>query len=118
MASEKLDLANEQCVPCQGQTPPMAINEAVKILSNLHEGWSINSVGHLERVVLVKNFLEALEVAVKLGAVAEEVGHHPDLLVSYGKLRVEIWTHKIGGLHHNDFVLAAKFDVALLAHGV
>ena len=91
----------------------MAVSEAQKVLSNLHEAWSRNSAGHLERVFLLKNFIEPLELAVKLGAIAEAAGHHPDLLVSYGKLRVEIWTHKIGGLSHADFVLAAKFDEVL-----
>ncbi len=110
MNNEKIDLAREKCVPCQGGVPPMAINEAQKVLSSLHEGWSINSAGHLERIFLVRNFADALNLAVKLGGVAEDAGHHPDLLVSYGKLRAEIWTHKIGGLSRSDFVLAAKFD--------
>lgn len=115
--AEKINLAKEPCLPCEGHTPPMAINEATKLLPHLHEGWSINSVGHLERVFLVKNFLDALKLAVKVGAVAEEAGHHPDLLVSYGKLRIEIWTHKISGLHRSDFVLAAKLDEAFGSYG-
>jgi len=110
MSNEKVDLAKENCVPCQGGVPPMAISEAQKVLANLHAGWAINSMGHLERVFLVRNFADALSLAVTLGAVAENAGHHPDLLVSYGKLRAEIWTHKIGGLSRSDFVLAAKFD--------
>jgi len=108
--SEKVNLSKEKCEPCEGGVPPMAMPEAQKILANLHEGWSINTVGHLERVFLLKNFKESLELAVKLGEIAEQAGHHPDLLVSYGKLRAEIWTHKIGGLSRADFVLAAKFD--------
>ncbi|HXW54046.1 MAG TPA: 4a-hydroxytetrahydrobiopterin dehydratase [Myxococcota bacterium] len=108
--NEKIDLAREQCIPCQGGVPPMSIIEAQKMLPSLNEGWSVNSAGHLERVFLVRNFVEALNLANSLGKVAEDNGHHPDLLVSYGKLRAEIWTHKIGGLSRADFVLAAKFD--------
>ncbi len=108
--NEVCDLAAEKCEPCQGGTPPMAINEALKILPSLNEAWALNSMGHLERVFLVKNFTEAMKLAVKLGTIADQAGHHPDLLVSYGKLKAEIWTHKIGGLSRADFVLAAKFD--------
>lgn len=108
--NEVCDLALEKCEPCQGGTPPMAINEALKILASLNEAWSLNSVGHLERTFLLKNFAEAMKLATKLAAISDQEGHHPDLLVSYGKLRAEIWTHKIGGLSRADFVLAAKFD--------
>jgi 4a-hydroxytetrahydrobiopterin dehydratase len=107
------NLAMEQCIPCQGNEPPMALPEAKKLLDQLHPEWSINSAGHLERVILLKNFETSVNLAVKLGEVAEQAQHHPDLLVSYGKLRIEIWTHKISGLSRADFVLAAKFDVAL-----
>lgn len=110
MTAEKIELAKERCEPSEGGSPPMAITEAQKILRNLHEGWSLNNAGHLERVFLLKNFAESIELAVKLAAVAEQENHHPDLLVSYGKLRAEIWTHNIGGLSRADFVLAAKFD--------
>jgi 4a-hydroxytetrahydrobiopterin dehydratase len=113
MSHEKTELAKEECIPCQGGVPPLAISEAQKVLTKLHEGWSINAAGHLERVFLLKNFVESLALAVKLGGIAENAGHHPDLLVSYGKLRAEIWTHKIGGLTRSDFVLAAKFDEIL-----
>lgn len=110
MTDEQCSLAQEKCLPCQGGVPPMALNEAQKILSELHKAWSLNSAGHLERVFLFKNFAEPLALAVLFGKIADEAGHHPDLLISYGTLRVEIWTHKIAGLTRADFVLAAKFD--------
>ncbi len=112
MNSTKSSLAQEMCIPCQGNEAPMALPEAKKILAELHKDWSINSVGHLERVFLLKNFAESLAFAMKFGRVAELAGHHPDLLISYGQLRVEIWTHKISGLSRADFVLAAKIDEA------
>jgi 4a-hydroxytetrahydrobiopterin dehydratase len=110
MKDQKNNLAKDSCIPCQGGIPPMPLEEAHQILQELDKGWSINKVGHLERTILVKNFSQALEVAVKLGAIADQENHHPDLLVSYGKIVVEIWTHKIQGLTRSDFVLAAKFD--------
>lgn len=113
MNEEHRNLAEEHCIPCQGNESPMAIPEAKTLLANLHEGWSINSAGHIERVFLLKNFAESLALAVKLGRIAESAGHHPDLLVSYGQLRAEIWTHKISGLSRADFVLAAKFDAVV-----
>lgn len=112
---DKIDLAHETCLPCQGGVAPMPMPEALNLLKNLNIAWSINSLGHLERIFLVKNFKEALNLANKLGDTAEEAKHHPDLLVSYGKLKVEIWTHKIDGLTKSDFILAAKFDQALAA---
>jgi 4a-hydroxytetrahydrobiopterin dehydratase len=108
--SDKIDLSKESCVPCQGGISPMPLPEAQKLLKNLHVEWSINSLGHLERIFLLKNFTQAINLAVKLGEVAEGEGHHPDLFVSYGKLKAEIWTHKIDGLTKSDFILAAKFD--------
>jgi 4a-hydroxytetrahydrobiopterin dehydratase len=94
----------------------MALPEAKKLLALLHQAWSINSAGHLERVFLLKNFIESLALAQKLGEIAERAGHHPDLLVSYGQLRAEIWTHKINGLSRADFVLAAKIDEVVHEH--
>lgn len=91
----------------------MAMTEARKILDQLHVEWSINSLGHLERVFLVKNFSEALHLANRLGDIAIEQAHHPDFLVCYDKLKAEIWTHKVDGLTRADFVLAAKFDQAM-----
>lgn len=111
--SEKENLSAETCIPCSGWTPPMAIPEALKLLENLDKGWSINSVGHLERVVLLKNFAQSIKLAVSIGEVADSQGHHPDLQVSYGKLGIEIWTHKINGLSRADFVLAAKLDALI-----
>jgi 4a-hydroxytetrahydrobiopterin dehydratase len=113
MPSDKIELAKESCLPCQGGVPPMAMTEAQKLLMELHAEWSINNLGHLERVFLVKNFMEALNLASTLGHIAERENHHPDFLVSFGKLKAEIWTHKVDGLTRADFVLAAKFDQAI-----
>jgi 4a-hydroxytetrahydrobiopterin dehydratase len=108
--SEKENLCGEVCIPCSGGTPPMPMQEAMNLLKSLDKNWSINSVGHLERVVLLKNFSEAVRLTVSIGEIADKEKHHPDLTVSYGKLGIEIWTHKINGLSRADFVLAAKLD--------
>lgn len=113
---EKSDLAREMCEPAESGMAPMSLNDAKKILPLLDPAWAINSAGHLERVFLTKNFMVSLELAVKLGAIAEKANHHPDLFVSYGKLKVEIWTEKVSGLSRADFVLAAKFD-EVIGHG-
>ena len=110
MANDTLDLGDEACLPCDPNQPPMALPEASRILKRLHEGWSINNMGRLERVFLLKDFQESLKLGCDLGEIALKADHYPDLLIAYGTLRVEIWTHKIGGLTRADFVLAAKFD--------
>jgi 4a-hydroxytetrahydrobiopterin dehydratase len=115
MSAEKCDLSGEECEPCRGGVPPMPMSEAKKLLENLDQAWAINGFGHLERTVLVKNFTQAMDMAVTLGKIADKSGHHPDLLVTYGALKIEIWTHKISGLSRADFVLAAKFDSVLLS---
>lgn len=109
MSEEKLDLANEPCIT-EGIELAMGLAEAMKLLPLLDPAWSINQAGHLERVYLLKNFKESIQLAKLLGEIAEEAQHFPDLWLSYGKLRAELWTHKISGLSRADFVLAAKFD--------
>jgi 4a-hydroxytetrahydrobiopterin dehydratase len=73
----------------------------------------LNAPGHLERTYTFKNFAEAMAFANRVGDIAEAEGHHPDLHVSWGRCRVEVWTHKIGGLTESDFYFAAKADRAL-----
>jgi 4a-hydroxytetrahydrobiopterin dehydratase len=102
------ELARRRCVPCEGGTPPLAEDEARRLLAAL-PGWSLEG-GHLVRSYRFKDFKAALAFANRVGAIAEEEGHHPDLLVAWGKVRIELWTHDIGGLSENDFILAAKID--------
>jgi 4a-hydroxytetrahydrobiopterin dehydratase len=78
------------------------------LLGQLGGGWSINAAGHLERLYTFKNFIQAMNFANRIGDVAEEAGHHPDLYVAWGRCGIEIWTHKIDGLAEADFILAAK----------
>ena len=105
-----MGLADNQCVPCRGGVPPVEPAKAKELLVQLEQGWAFNTQGHLEREYSFKNFAEALEFVNKVGAIAEDQGHHPDLFLAWGKCKVEIWTHKIQGLTESDFFFAAKAD--------
>ena len=105
-----MDLADNKCVPCRGGVPPMEKVKAEEFLHQLESGWFLNKAGHLERLFKFKNFARALTFVNKVGAVAEEEGHHPDFYLAWGKCRIEIWTHKINGLTESDFFMAAKAD--------
>jgi 4a-hydroxytetrahydrobiopterin dehydratase len=84
--------------------------KAEEMLKQLDSGWALNKDGHLERFYTFKDFAQALAFVNKVGAVAEEEGHHPDLYLAWGKCKVELWTHKIHGLTESDFYMAAKSD--------
>lgn len=105
-----MGLADQKCVPCRGGVPPMEATKAQDLLKQLDRGWSLNRDGHLERLYTFKDFAQALAFVNKVGAVAEQEGHHPDLYLAWGKCKVEVWTHKINGLTESDFYLAAKAD--------
>ena len=103
------DLANRQCVPCRGGVPPMKGAEINEFASQLHE-WEVVHEHHLKKTFKFKNFREALDFVIRIGELAEEQGHHPDICFGWGKAEITIWTHKIDGLTESDFVLAAKID--------
>ena len=107
-----MNLADNKCVPSRSGSAPMDKNKAEEMLGLLEDGWSLNRDGHLEKEYKFKNFARALAFVNKVGAVAEEENHHPDLYLAWGKCRVEIWTHVINGLAESDFFLAAKSDRA------
>lgn len=106
------DLAEQSCVPCKGGVPPMEAEEAERLIARLDEGWDVVETHHLERTYEFPDFAEALAFVNAIGEIAEEQGHHPDIHLAWGRVGVEIWTHKIDGLTESDFVLAAKFDRA------
>lgn len=108
-----MSLADRNCVPCKRGVPPMERARAEEFLSELDEGWRLNTEGHLERTYTFSNFVDAIAFANRVGDIAEDENHHPDLHVAWGKCTVEIWTHKIQGLTESDFYFAAKADRAL-----
>ena len=103
------DLASQTCVPCRGGVPPLT-GSALQALGAQVPGWKIVNEHHLEKTFTFPDFAQALGYVNKVGAMAEEQGHHPDLLLAWGKVVVTTWTHKIDGLTESDFVLAAKCD--------
>jgi 4a-hydroxytetrahydrobiopterin dehydratase len=109
-AAIMLTLANEKCVPCRGGVPPLKGKELGALTRELGGDWRVIDEHHLEKEFRFANFVEALAFTNKIGVIAEEQGHHPDIYLAWGKVRVTIWTHKIDGLTRSDFVLAAKID--------
>lgn len=111
-----MSLADNKCVPCRGGVPPLEPAKIKELLGQLESGWELNNEGHIQRLYSFKDFSEALAFVNRVGAIAEDEGHHPDLYLAWGKCKVEIWTHKIQGLTESDFYLASKADRAYQAH--
>jgi 4a-hydroxytetrahydrobiopterin dehydratase len=103
------DLASRECVPCRGGVPPLRGQEIQQLIKEL-DGWDVVREHHLRKAYEFKNFREALEFVNRVGELAEEQGHHPDILLAWGRVEITIWTHKIDGLTESDFILAAKID--------
>jgi 4a-hydroxytetrahydrobiopterin dehydratase len=103
------DLASKTCVPCKGGVPPLAAKELEALAKQVPE-WKVVNGHHLMRLFTFPDFRQALAFVNKVGEIAEEQGHHPDILLSWGKAEITTWTHKIDGLTESDFILAAKID--------
>lgn len=106
-------LAEVKCEPCDQATAPLQGKELENLHRELGADWKIVSNHHLEKLFKFKDFAGALDFTNKIGAIAEEIGHHPDIYLTWGKVRVEIFTHSVNGLTKNDFILAAKFEKAM-----
>ena len=106
-------LAQETCIPCRGGVPPLKGEELDALQEKLGNGWQIINEHHLEKEYIFADFRQALDFTVKVGEVAENQGHHPDIYLVWGKVKLTIWTHKIDGLTESDFILAAKADQEL-----
>ena len=104
------DLTAKSCVPCSLGTPVLEENEIIDYMKNLAEEWKVFDNKRIERKLKFKDFREALDFTVKVGELAEKEGHHPDILLSWGRVVLTLTTHKIGGLSDNDFILASKID--------
>ena len=104
------ELAAMECVPCRGGVPPLQGEEIHQLQEKLKGDWRVIEEHHLEKEFTFKDFRDALTFTNKVGELAEQQGHHPDLCLSWGKVTVTIWTHKIGGLSESDFIMAAKID--------
>ncbi|MGE3269375.1 MAG: 4a-hydroxytetrahydrobiopterin dehydratase [Chloroflexota bacterium] len=102
-------LTSRHCVPCEGGVPALTAGEITPLLAQL-EGWAVVDGQKLRKTYRFPDFAQALAFVNRAGGVAEAEGHHPDLLLTWGKVSAEVWTHAIGGLSENDFILAAKLD--------
>jgi len=103
------DLASQDCVPCKGGVPPMKGEELQEISRQVPE-WNVVEGHHIVRKFGFPDFKQALDFVNRVGDVAEKQGHHPDILLTWGKAEITLWTHKIDGLTQSDFVMAAKID--------
>jgi len=107
------ELAQETCIPCRGGVPPLKGEELDALQEKLGNDWQIINEHHLEKEYIFADFRQALDFTVKVGEVAENQDHHPDIYLAWGKVKLTIWTHKIDGLTESDFILAAKADQEL-----
>ena len=105
-------LADKTCVPCKGGVPPLKGKELAQIHHQLPEfaHWNIVDEHHLVRTYKFPDFKSALAFVNRVGEIAEEQGHHPDILLGWGKAEITTWTHAVDGLTESDFILAAKID--------
>lgn len=111
--AESCGLAQRDCIPCKGGVPPLKGDQLDQLKISLGGNWKVIQEHHLEKEFQFKDFQEALNFTNRVGAIAEEQGHHPDILTAWGKVKVTVWTHKIDGLAESDFIFAAKVDEAL-----
>lgn len=105
-------LSQKKCVPCVAGQPALRGDALKDLYGQLNDGWQLIDEHHLQKSYKFKNFKEALDFTNDVGHLAEEEGHHPEILLTWGKVEVKIWTHKIDGLSESDFILADKCDAA------
>lgn len=103
-------LAQKDCIPCKGGVPPLSADQREPLLKELGGGWEVVDGHHLEKAYTFPDFRQALAFTNRVGELAEAQGHHPDIYLAWGKVRLTIWTHKIDGLTESDFVFAAKAE--------
>ena len=103
------ELATKTCVPCRGGVPPLEGKE-LEALAKQVPAWNVIEGHHITRSFGFPDFRQALAFVNKVGELAEQQGHHPDILLCWGKAEVTTWTHKLNGLTESDFILAAKID--------
>ena len=106
-------LAQKECASCKSATAPLKGKNLANLAKQLRRGWKVVKQHHLEKEYKFKNFREALDFTNQVGELAEAQGHHPDIFLAWGQVKLTIWTHKVKGLTESDFVLAAKADALM-----
>ena len=104
-------LKEKKCIPCEGGIPPLTSDQINKFLPQLNTNWQVIGLNKLAREFSFVNFRHTMNFVNQVAELAEDEGHHPDMHISYAKLRIELWTHAIDGLSENDFILASKIDI-------
>ncbi|MEX0778519.1 MAG: 4a-hydroxytetrahydrobiopterin dehydratase [Balneolales bacterium] len=110
MSTEELNLQERRCSACTPETPPLKGDELQQYYGRLSKDWKLVDEHHLEKAYQFKNFRQALDFTVKVGELSEEEGHHPEIFLAWGKVKLTVYTHAINALSENDFILAAKVD--------
>ena len=105
------ELASKTCVPCRGGVQPLGPDSVAELLKQV-DGWAAERNHHIVKTFQFADFAQALAFVNRVGEIAEKQGHHPDIYLTWGKVRIDIWTHKIDGMTESDFILAAKIDAA------
>lgn len=112
-------LKEKTCIPCQGGVPPLPINEKLALKEQLDRRWLFtHDKTRLTLEVPCDKFEQPMKVANEIAKIADEQWHHPDLHVSFGKLKIDLWTHKIDNLVESDFIFAAKIDEVLRSNNI
>jgi 4a-hydroxytetrahydrobiopterin dehydratase len=102
------ELAAQQCIPCRGDVPPLTAAEIEPLHAQLEAGWNVLDGHHLSKTFTFGNFRQALAFVNRVGEMAEDQAHHPDIALAWGRVQIDIWTHKIDGLTASDFIFAAR----------
>lgn len=110
------ELVKKKCTPCALGASPLKGEDLKPLYMQLAEGWEIIEQHHLEKVYSFKNFKEALAFTNIIGVIAEKEGHHPNIFLAWGRVTLQIWTHKVDGLTESDFILAAKMEAEYVSH--
>ncbi len=108
-ATTETDLAEKHCTPCKGGVEPIKGRELAGLIKHA-AGWNAVNEHHITKAFTFPDFKAALEFTNKVGALAEQEGHHPDIFLAWGKVEVSTYTHKIDGISQNDFILAARIN--------
>ncbi|WP_372723102.1 4a-hydroxytetrahydrobiopterin dehydratase [Immundisolibacter sp.] len=105
-----IELAQQHCAPLPAGTPSLAADEVRALLPRIDPAWRVVDGQHLQRAYPLPDFATGLALVNQIGALAEAQDHHPDLLLAWGRVQITLWTHSVGGLSLNDFILAAQID--------
>jgi 4a-hydroxytetrahydrobiopterin dehydratase len=108
-------LIDKHCKPCEGGVPPLSQEEVTRLSSELKLEWNVTEGKKISHLFKFKDFVQAIAFVNAIVPLAEQEGHHPDIQISYNKVTIDLWTHAIGGLSENDFILASKIEALDLA---